>query len=217
MKNFFVALAMMFLPMVCVAQVPNFATTVGDGKLYGYSALNTLVGSDVYNAYTTFQYGVGSDFAFGVSYSSSEMVRDFGVTARFGHEFSKWIKVGAQLTPMFDMNDKFSFAYLSGGLYGQGQITNDGNLFWLSNTWLDVNDDGVESVSQYWYLCRHFNFENGNSITPMLGLLHSWEFDEDLNVAAGFYYSYKLINLYLWGDRFFEDNPRLNIGLEFAF
>ena len=73
------------------------------------------------------------------------------------------------------------------------------------------------SVSQYWYLCRHFNFENGNSITPMLGFLHSWEFDEDLNVAAGFYYSYKLINLYLWGDRFFEDNPRLNIGLEFAF
>ena len=41
------------------AQIPYFAGTVGDGKLYGYTSLKVRPGINNQETYTTFQYGLG--------------------------------------------------------------------------------------------------------------------------------------------------------------
>ena len=43
--------------MQAVAQIPYFAGTVGDGKLYGYSSVKARPGINQQETYTTFQYG----------------------------------------------------------------------------------------------------------------------------------------------------------------
>ena len=40
-----------------IAQIPYFAGTVGDGKLYGYSSVKVRPGINHQETYTTFQYG----------------------------------------------------------------------------------------------------------------------------------------------------------------
>ncbi|MBE6259721.1 MAG: hypothetical protein E7107_02685 [Prevotella sp.] len=49
-----------------IAQIPYFAGTVGDGKLYGYSSVKVRPGINRQETYTTFQYGVGDHVATGI-------------------------------------------------------------------------------------------------------------------------------------------------------
>ena len=66
-------------------------------------------------------------------------------------------------------------------------ITKDTKLFWCTNTWFVVNRDKSYSIRQYSYLGYEFGIKKGDAITPMLGLDHSWKFDENPDVAAGLY------------------------------
>ena len=44
-----------------------------------------------------------------------------------------------------------------------------------------------------------------------------WRFDKDVDLAAGFYYSWGNMNLYIWGNDLLESHPRLVVGLDFVY
>ena len=51
---------MLVLSISAFSQIPNFGTTVGDQKLYGYSSMKYRAKADIWETYSTLQYGIGS-------------------------------------------------------------------------------------------------------------------------------------------------------------
>lgn len=202
--------------MSAIAQIPYFAGTVGDGKLYGYSSLKVRPGINKQETYTTFQYGLGDHFATGIDLYTGPDCAYWGGLLRYGLGISKWYQIGAEVTPSFDLNNSFRFAYLTSAIYMNGAITRDGRLFWCSNTWWIVNKDVDNTFFNYEYLGYTVPLKHGRSVTPMLGAIHSWKFDKDIDLAAGFYYTFGNWNLYLWGNDFLTAHPRFVIGLDFV-
>lgn len=198
------------------AQIPYFAGTVGDGKLYGYSSMKFRPGINHQETYTTFQYGVGDHFATGIDLYTGPGCAYWGGLVRYGLKISKWFQAGAEVIPSFDLNDSFRFAYLSSALYLNGAISRDGRLFWATNTWWSVKKGADNTFTNYEYLGYTIPIGNGRAITPMAGVLHSWLFDQDADIAAGFYYTLKNWNLYVWGNDFLKEHPRVIIGIDFA-
>lgn len=199
-----------------VAQIPYFAGTVGDGKLYGYTSLKARPGINHQETYTTFQYGLGSHFATGVDLYTGPNCSYWGTLVRYGLPLSKWFNIGAEVTPSFNLNNSFKFAHLTSALYLNGAITNDGHLFWCTNTWWIVDRSAAPTFSNYEYLGYTVNIKNGRAITPMLGAIHSWKFDQDADLAAGLYYTFNAWNLYVWGNDILKSHPRIVIGIDFS-
>lgn len=198
------------------AQVPYFSGTVGDGKLYGYTSLKVRPGINAQETYTCFQYGIGNYTAAGLDLYTSNGSNYAGYLFRVGKKINKWFGIGGQITPSFDLSNNFKFSYLTTALYMNGGISKDGKFFWCSNTWWGVND-GVENTLTNWeYLGYSIPTRKTQSITPMIGIIHSWKFDQDIDVAAGLYYSIGNWNIYLWGNDFLKDNPRIVVGIDFA-
>ena len=216
MKKLLVLSVGLIFTTKAIAQIPYFAGTVGNGKLYGYSSLKVRPGINNQETYTTFQYGLGDHFATGIDLYTGKGCAYWGALVRYGLTSNKWFSVGAELTPSFNLNDSFRFSYLTSALYLNGQITHDGRLFWCSNTWWIVRDGERNTYSNYEYLGYTIPLKNGHSITPMAGAIHSWRFDQDIDLAAGFYFTIKRWNLYVWGNDFLERHPRIIIGLDFA-
>lgn len=216
MKKILLSLVLALFAFDAMAQVPYFAGTVGDGKLYGYTSLKVRPGINAQETYTCFQYGIGNHMAVGTDIYTAVGSAYWGFLARYGAKISPWFGIGGQVTPSFNLNDSFKYSYTTGAVYMNGQITSDGKLFWCSNTWLGFNKDADDTFTNWEYLGYTFSVKNGHSITPMLGAIHSWKFDQDVDMAAGLYYSIKNWNIYLWGNDFFKDNPRVVVGIDFA-
>ena len=216
MKKILLSIIMALFSFEAMAQVPYFAGTVGDGKLYGYTSLKVRPGINAQETYTCFQYGIGNHVAVGTDIYTGVGSSYWGFLARYGAKISPWFGIGGQVTPSFNLNDNFKYSYTTGAVYMNGQITLDGKLFWCSNTWLGFNKDADDTFTNWEYLGYTFSLKNGHSITPMVGAIHSWKFDQDVDMAAGLYYSIKNWNIYLWGNDFFKDNPRVVIGIDFA-
>ena len=216
MKKFFVLMMMAAAVIMAEAQVPYFPGTVGHGKLYGYTSLKVRPGINAQETYTTFQYGIGDYVAAGLDLYTGTNCSYAGYLFRVGKKFSKWFGLGGQLTPSFDLNDNFKLSYLTTALYMNGAISKDGKLFWCSNTWWGVNDGADNTLTNWEYLGYSIPLENGRGITPMVGAIHSWRFDQDVDFAAGIYYSIKNWNVYLWGNDFLKDHPRVVIGVDFV-
>lgn len=216
MRRVIIILTVLSLSMSAIAQIPYFAGTVGDGKLYGYSSLKVRPGINKQETYTTFQYGLGDHFATGIDLYTGPDCAYWGGLLRYGLGISKWYQIGAEVTPSFDLNNSFRFAYLTSAIYMNGAITRDGRLFWCSNTWWIVNKDVDNTFFNYEYLGYTVPLKHGRSVTPMLGAIHSWKFDKDIDLAAGFYYTFGNWNLYLWGNDFLTAHPRFVIGLDFV-
>ena len=197
-----------------IAQIPYYAGTVGDGKLYAYTSLKARPGINHQETYTTFQYGIGNHFATGVDLYTGLDCTYWGALVRYGTSISKWFQVGAEVTPSFNLNNSFKFSYLTSALYMNGTITNDERLFWCTNTWWVVNRDATPSYSNYEYLGYTIPLKNGRAITLMTGVIHSWKFDEDADIAAGFYYTFKHWNLYIWSNDLLKSHPRIVIGID---
>ena len=66
MKRFLFVALMLVLSISAFSQIPNFGTTVGDQKLYGYSSMKYRAKADTWETYSTLQYGIGSHFQTGV-------------------------------------------------------------------------------------------------------------------------------------------------------
>lgn len=204
------------LALSVLGQIPYFAATVGDGKVYGYTSVKCRPGINHLETYTTFQYGLGKLFAAGIDLYTGPDCTYWGALVRYGQPISKWFNVGIEVTPSFNLRDKFKFAYLTNALYLNGAITRDGNLFWCTNTWWIVNNGSANTVSNYEYLGYTFHLKNGHAITPMAGAIHSWRFDQDIDVAAGFYYTLRHWNFYVWGNGFLKAHPRVVVGVDFS-
>ena len=177
MKKSLLVIILMMTTFAVKAQIPYFAGTVGDGKLYGYTSLKFRPGINMQETYTCFQYGVGDHVATGVDFYTGLNSAYAGVLVRGGYKVSKWFEIGGQLTPSFDLNNSMKFSYMTAGLYMNGNITNDGNLFWCSNTWLGINRGADETISQWSYMGYTIRTYKNHSITPMVGAIHSWKFD----------------------------------------
>lgn len=217
MKKILTIIVFTFITVAIYAQVPYFSGTVGDAKLYGYTSLKTRPGINNLETYTTFQYGVTDYVSGGLDLYTSPNSAYMGLLIRGGYKFNKRIGVGVQITPSFNLNDNFKFSYLTSALYLNGAITDDGKLFWCSNTWWGVNKGADNTITNWEYLGYAVPLKNGDSITPMMGMTHSWQFDEDPDMAAGFYYTHKNWNFYLWGNDFFKFHPRAVVGVDFTF
>ncbi len=201
------------------AQVPNFAGTAGKDNIYGYFSFKARPGINNQETYSTIQYGTTDWMALGADYYTGMDQRYLGLTARFGKlSFGKSLNVGAQFTPSFDLEDNVKWSYLTSALYLNGDITSDSRLFYVADTWYTVNKGHAEnSIDQWLYLAYNIPFKNGRSITPMLGTIYSWKFDRDADLALGAYYSVGKCNLYVWGNDFFKDHPRIVLALEVKF
>jgi hypothetical protein len=216
MKKILLSIVMVLFALEAMAQVPYFAGTVGDGKLYGYTSLKVRPDINAQETYTCFQYGIGNHVAVGTDIYTGVESSYWSFLVRYGAKISPWFGIGGQVTPSFNLNNSFKYSYTTGAVYMNGQITSDGKLFWCSNTWLGLNKDADDTFTNWEYLGYTFSLKNGQSITPMLGAIHSWKFDQDVDMAAGLYYSIKNWNIYLWGNDFFKDNPRVVVGIDFA-
>ena len=216
MRKVIIMIAGLLLSLNAKAQIPYFAGTVGDGKLYGYTSVKVRPGINRQETYTTFQYGLGDHFATGVDLYTGKDCAYWGGLARYGLNISKWYNVGAEITSSFDLNNSFKFSYLTSALYMNGAISIDGNLFWCTNTWWVVNREASNTFSNYEYLGYTVHLRNGYAITPMIGAIHSWKFDQDVDLAAGFYYTIHHWNLYLWGNDFLNRHPRIVAGIDFT-
>jgi len=93
----------------------------------------------------------------------------------------------------------------------------DNKFFAYGKGWFGVNRDATYSIRQYTYLGYEFGIKNGDAITPMVGLDHSWKFDQNPDMAVGVYYTHKNWNFYVWGNDFFRENPRVVVGIDFKF
>lgn len=198
------------------AQIPYFAATVGDGKLYGYTSLKARPGINHQETYTTFQYGLGDHFATGIDLYTGPDCAYWGALVRYGVKPSKWFNVGAEVISSFNLNDSFKFSYLTSGLYLNGAITGDEHLFWCTNTWWVVNDGADDAYFNYEYLGYTIPLKDDRSITPMIGAVHSWRLNQDPEPAAGLYFTFKNWNIYLWGHDFLYSHPRLVVGIDFV-
>ena len=199
------------------AQVPYFSGTVGNKKIYTYTSQKFRPGINSQETYTTFQYGIGDHLATGLDLYTSNGASYLGYLLRVGYKVNKWFGIGAQATPSLDLSNNNKFSYFTGALYMNGAITSNGNLFWCSNTWWGVNDGADNTITNWEYLGYYIPTGKSQSITPMVGLIHSWKFDQDADIAAGFYYTIKNWNLYLWGNDFLKDHPRIVAGIDFTF
>lgn len=219
MKRFLLLFLWTFVLLGLQAQIPYFAGTAGDGKLYGYTSLKLRPSINAQETYTTFQYGLGDHFALGADFYTGVSSNYMGFLARYGMPVSKWFNVGVQVTPSFNLNHNFEFGYLTSALYLNGNISRDGSWFWCANTWWGVNSGSnvKNTIDQWFYVGRTYSFRNGDSITPMLGTLYSWKLNQDADVVAGFYYTHGKYNFYLWGNDFLRDNPRIIAGVDFKF
>ena len=198
------------------AQIPYFAATVGDGKLYGYTSLKARPGINHQETYTTFQYGLGDHFATGIDLYTGPDCAYWGALVRYGVKPSKWFNVGAEVISSFNLNDSFKFSYLTSALYLNGAVSANGRLFWCTNTWWVVNDGADDAYSNYEYLGYTIPLKNDQSLTPMIGAVHSWRLNQDPEPAAGLYYTFKNWNIYLWCHDFLHSHPRLVIGIDFV-
>ncbi|MDE6633027.1 MAG: hypothetical protein K2K23_08515 [Muribaculaceae bacterium] len=218
MKKIIIFLMLCVCAMTSMAQVPNFGTTVGDQKLYGYSALKYRAKANSWETYSTLQYGITNYMQIGADLYTATDNAFIGYTVRAGYKFSNYFKLGAQITPSFDLNDHHKFSYLTSGIYMNGNITRDGKLFWVTDTWLENNKKELTSAKQWTYLGYTFSLPgNSNSITPMAGVIHSWKFDQDPDLSFGAYYTHKNISLYVWTNDILTSRPRFVAAVEFAF
>lgn len=217
MKRIYSILLFFVCSITAIAQIPYFASTVGNNKLYGYTSLKFRPGINAQETYTTFQYGVGSSFATGVDITTGNASTFAGVLLRYGLPINQWFNIGFQATPSFNMNDNMSFSYLTAAMYLNGAITTDNKLFWAGNTWWGINRNSKNTITQYLYLGYNILLKNQMSLTPMLGTIYSWEFNNDADIAFGAYWSIKSYNIYLWGNDFLKSHPRIIIGVDFTF
>lgn len=215
MKKLIILATAMMTAIIATAQIPYYAGTVGDGKLYGYTSLKSRPSINSQETYSTFQYGIGDHVAAGIDLYTGPNCAYWGAIGRYGRKISKWFNAGGEVMASFDLNDNFRFSYLTSGLYLNGALSTDGRLFWCTNSWWVANRGSDDTFSNYEYLGYTIPLKEGHSITPMVGAIHSWKFDQDADLAAGLYYTFQNWTLYLWGNDFLKHHPRLVLGIEF--
>ena len=199
------------------AQVPYWGATVGKEKIYGYTSIKFRPGINAVQNYTTIQFGITDWFSVGTDLSVDNQTADHGLYVRFGKKWNKWISTGLQSSYMSNLRDNYKFSNVNTGLLFNGYILPSGYLTWTSNTWITFNRGGNHTCEHWLYLGSNIIFNEKNSLYPMLGIVHDWEFKKAADLAIGAWYTHKKYSFYLWGNDFFKDHPRLTVAIDFTF
>src|SRR5574344_890930 len=191
MKKLLLGSLLLFSQYLSMAQVPNFAGTAGKNQIYGYFSAKARPGVNSQETYSVIEYGVNNWLATGADLYTDTKSTYLGYVVRFGKLcLSKYLNVGAQVGPSFNMSDNFNFSYLTSALYLNGNIIEDGNLFYVADTWYTINQGHINnSIDEWFYLAYKFKLKNGDGITPMVGSIYSWKFNTDMDLSAGAYYT----------------------------
>ena len=211
---------MIFIALLALnikAQVPYFGATVGRDKVFGYTSVKFRPGQNTMEDYTIIQFGVTDWLSLGTDLYTDKNTANHGLYARIGKVWNQWINTGTQVCWQSDLKDNYKYSNINVGFFLNGDILKNGLLFWTSNTWLTFNNGGNHMYKQWWYLGSNIKFNQSNSLVPMVGIIHSWEFDEDIDLAIGAYYVYKKYSFYIWGNDFFSSHPRGTVALDFSF
>lgn len=217
MRRFLILLLIFTIYGVSSAQVPYFSSAPGISNLYGYTSAKFRPGTNNIESYSTFQYGITDYFAAGTDIYTAGGESFWGFMLRAGYKTSKWFGIGCTVTPSFDLGENFKFSYLTSGIFMNGNILDNGSLFWCTNTWLTINRGSTYSINQFSYIGYSFSIKKHDHITPMVGLDHDWEFKKNPDIAAGAYYSHGVWNIYIWGNDFCKKYPRFVVGVDFKF
>ena len=217
MKKVFVLAVMSITSATAFAQVPYWGGTVGEGKVYGYTSVKFRPGVNAVQNYTTLQFGITDWFSLGTDLSISKDYSDHGLYVRFGKKWNKWISTGIQTSYMSNLRDNYKFSNVNTGLLFNGFILPSGYLTWTSNTWMTFNRDGNHTFEHWLYLGSNIVFNEDHSLYPMIGIVHDWKFQNPVDLAVGAWYTWKNYSVYLWGNDFFKDNPRVTVAIDFTF
>lgn len=224
MKEIILSTLLVFACVCSFAQIPNFGSTAGDQKIYGYTSVKYRVNAEKncmpdWQTYSTLQYGVTDYLNIGADLYTGGDKTYFGYIVRVGYKFSKYYSLGVQLTPSFNLGDKHKFGYMTNAIYMNGDITKDGRLFWVTDTWLENDKENLSSAMQWTYLGYTWPLgkSGSNSITPMAGIIYSWKFDQKPDLSLGCYFTHKNINLYAWANDIVTNHPRFILAVEFKF
>lgn len=217
MKKILLMAFVMLSSLTAFSQVPYWGATVGEGKVYGYTSLKFRPGINALQDYTTLQFGITDWFSLGTDLSVDKSTADHGIYARVGKKWNKWISTGTQVSYMSNLQDNYDFSNVNAGLLFNGFILPSGYLTWTSNTWMTFNHHGSNSYQHWLYLGSNIIFNKDNSLYPMVGIVHDWEFKEPVDLAVGAWYTHKNYSFYLWGNDFFKDHPRVTVAIDFTF
>ena len=202
--------------LVAKAQIPYYAPTTGHGNLNGYTSLKFRPGVNAQETYTSFLLGLGDYATTGVDlYTCGKEVYS-GLILRGGFMPSRYLGVGLQVAPSFRTDENMRFSFLTTGLFLNGDILNDGKLFWAANTWYTARRCMADDIDQYMYLGTNIPLPHGQTLTPMAGTIYSWRFNSDADLALGVYWSVGKFCFYLWGNDLLKAHPRMVVGLEFT-
>lgn len=219
MKKLLLSIYLMTIAITAKAQVPNFGATAGDQKLYGYGAMKYRAKVKTWETYATLQYGVTDYMNIGAEFYNNGLDSYIGYIFRTGKNFSPYFSIGAQFVPSFNIGKNHKYAYMTEGLFLNGNIISNKRLFWVTNTWLEQANHEFTSAKQWTYLGYNFSLgtKGNNSITPMAGIIHDWKFESDVDLSFGAYYSHKNISVYAWTNDVLTDHPRFVLAVEFKF
>ena len=218
MKPNIISLVLLIFAPSAIAQVPNFGKPAGEQNLYGYSAIKYRANTNAWENYSTLQYGITDYLAIGGDAYSDGIHSYLGYTIRTGFKKSDWFSIGAQITPSFNIADNHKFEYVTYALYMNGSISKDSKLFWVTDTWLEQNRSTISSLKQWSYIGYSFDLPGrNNSITPMVGIIHSWMFDQQLDIPFGVFFTHNNISLYAWANDILTNDPRFCFAFDFKF
>lgn len=114
MKKIFVLLFLGSLENMCVAQIPYFAKTVGQNRMYAYTSMKVRPGINSQESYTTFQYGLSKSLATDLDLCTSNGNSYWGAWMRYGACLSKENKL---YLDGFKPLDKFDALHEVGDFY----------------------------------------------------------------------------------------------------
>lgn len=217
MRRITLLILLVILSANSFAQVPYWGATVGEGKVYGYTSVKFRPGINAMQDYTTLQFGINDWFSLGTDLSVGNDYTDHGLYARVGKKWSKWISTGTQVSYMSNLRDNYTFSNINAGLLFNGFIIPSGYLTWTSNTWMTFNADGNNTYEHWLYLGSNIVFDENHSLFPMIGIVHDWKFQEPVDLAVGAWYTWNHYSVYLWGNDFFKEYPRLTVAIDFTF
>ena len=218
MKRLLTLITVLFAALNIWAQIPYFAETIGDGRVYAYTSIKFRPGNNGFENYTNFAYGIGKHIQVGLDLYASSIPAatvEWGYTFRFNAYSSNYFSIGGQETAFFNLLDSHRFSKNQFMLIMSGSFLPNGRFMWSSNTFWNWARSGQHDFEQNWNIGYNFALgEKAGSLMPMIGCSHSWRFEEAPVPAAGIVYSYKWLSAYIWCDRWLNTDPRVVCSLE---
>lgn len=210
MKRLFSILIIALFSLSMYAQVPYLGGTMGKEHIYGYAQYKVIPQSSKMSFYCSAAIGVLDWMDLDANFNSGDMT--LGLGFRMGHKVNDYFKFAVQPMVNFDLNNKFTPAYVNTGIFMNGKI--GAGFWWLSNTWYSeyFNDRYVEEWLYACYTYKWFTITVG----PTCEFVH----DRKPDLAVGLWFNvWKNLYIYAQGGNMCLNagDAKLTIGCDYTF